>query len=502
MIEHIFENLSHNDQLNVSLVCHRFNEIFGENLKNFKLVLDLKNICFGDVPRLSRQYRQIKVKMLIIIDDQIHSESFPEENVLNMFNAIGSEVRKLKLVQCILNDHFLVQVLKTMPMLQTLIFQKTEIDRFESIDYNSIELPAFLNLKEICIGARSWDDILRVLGRAEKIEKFSFLYQTRENKLNDSAIDIDDETEVLEYNYTDSQYEIVKTFLSRQRNLKNLEIRDGNFFNTPFVDFTFQLECIELFISHLIPSQADVMSKFVRHHRHLKEVLLNCMLYSHVTSYFECLDHFMHLESIKKLQIVFYNDSGIHNYFRDCQIVNSNIEDLYFALEPLNDVLKFNENIVCIFPNIMRLQMVFFGNWLLSSKYNTSVLIPLNQLNRLKSIVLMPIESRFLRPLKIPSLTDIENFEITRSDSVDWKIFIINHPGIEKIIVRMSMKRSDKAGLIFVENVMKKLQKIRSITCCIMNKRLSKQAIMMLTKLAKTRRTLKKLSMCSNKIYI
>ncbi|CAO1428927.1 unnamed protein product [Diamesa serratosioi] len=448
--------------------------------------------------------------MLIVKDDQTQSRSFPEDNVLEMFNAIGSEVRKLMLVQCILNDNFLVQVLNTMPLLQTLTFHKTKIDRFESIEYNSLELPAFLSLKEICIGLRNWDDILRVLGRAENIEKFSFLYQAKEIKLNASDIDIDDyedyddESEVveLEYSYTDSQYDLIKSFLGRQRNLKNLEIRDGNFFNAPFVDFTFQLECIELFISHLIPSQADVMLEFVRHHSHLKEVLLNCMLYTHVTSYFECLDHFMHLESIRKLQIVFYNDSGIHNYFRDCQIVNLKIEDLYFALEPMNDVRKFIENIVHIFPNIKKLQMIFFENWLLSSKYNTSVLRPLNQLNHLKTIVLMPIESRFLRPLKIPSLKEVENFEITRSNSIDWKIFIINNPEIEKILVKMTMKRSDEAGIILVENVIKKLQKIRSITCCIMNKRLSKKVITMLTELARTRRTLKKLSMCSNKIYL
>lgn len=500
VLEHIFEYLPRNEMLNATLVCQRFNIIFGGNLKNFKLVLNFENLNPGGVPKLSRLYRKIKVKMLTITDDDNQNGSYLGDNILDMFIAIGSKMRHLELVHCVLNDKFLVNTLKTMPLLETLVFTGTEINSFESIEYMSLDLPFFLNLKEICISAQSCDVVLPVLARAEKIRKFSFLYRTKINKLPfmdihfDSNENYDDGSEVDHLNfqqYSGSQYESIKTFLGRQRNLKSLNVDDGKFFDVPFIDYTFQLECIELCCYCMTSSQVDIMFEFLRHHSNLKKVLLDCDLDpfdSRSTINFKYFDHIMHLESMRIFQVVLnselnppVNHLSICDYFRDCQIVNPNLEDLYFAMEPPNKYFKLNEYIVRIFPNIKRLQIILFENWLLSSRFETSILRPLNQLSHLKSIVLIEIDISYYDILFSLSLfKNVETFQVTRSNTFDWKIFKIYYSQFEELVIKLAMKRSDEAGIIFVENVIEKLQEIRSITSCILDEKLRKEITQMI----------------------
>lgn len=157
--------------------------------------------------------------------------------------------------------------------------------------------------------------------------------------------------------------------------------------------------------------------------------------------FFQSFDHILQMESLTKLQIVFYTPEMCH-YFMNSQIVNRNITDLFLSVAPIkNHYRHFIERTSAMFPNVQKLEIQFDREWLNAGNTTKETFEPLNEMKLLEKLVFNKFKSSLMTALKFPLLKHLKVQPLRQSHSTDWNEFFSNNQNIQAIKIDFKLAR-------------------------------------------------------------
>lgn len=264
----------------------------------------------------------------------------------------------------------------------------------------------------------------------------------------------------------EEDFQFVKDFLMQQNNLKVLEVRNGNFFKTPFLPDNIQLTELDLFIPHLSLHQMENMLTFVKTQNYIEQCLFNILAYTNrITKMMQTLYHIVQLPTLKSLSVVFYEGEMSTQWSSVNQVVNTNLHTL--QLKPCimgkSDLKPFIAQSVQMFPNVKVLDLSFGCG---CDDFSTSAFAPISSLKKLEKLFMSHGKSRYLTSIKIPSLKELKMCALLKSRQIDWDSFLDKHPSLEAVEVQMCMDNRVKLAHKLASSLLKKLKRLENLHIC------------------------------------
>lgn len=399
----IFGYLSGNDLKRVMLTCRLFNDIVGFSSKLMeKLMLKItskRNWNLGVLLDCQRKFQHLRIKKFTASDNY--------GPVFQCFLDVVKNVKTFELHDSHINFNDLQEMIVFLPKMTQFELVNVKIMGELNIVEDQ-QLPALDHLKIVKI--IDSDLCFEIFEKARNLTGICLQYDDcrRHENINLTSLEV---------------------ILCKQKHLKSLEIfniRYSNLFDRDFVDeIPFQLD--NLTLSQCYFKNKDNFDKFIERQQELQEVELamgNLNLKLDRLRYFE--DLLLHVFRLKKLNhfnleiknYQFMNENHFHYG------VSENLTSLTCSLEQtckLNSVLK-------VFPNLKSLELK-------AKQLKTQEIEFLNNnLVKLEHLKVVNFSSDVFQQLKFKNLKSISIFE-TNIEPKDWDQFIINNPGITKLVI-------------------------------------------------------------------
>lgn len=451
------------------MTCKRFSRLFNENLNNFEFTLDFDAT---DIPETQRAYSNTVFKNL----------SKPPTNVrLNQirttFNSMGLHLKKVTFHLCTISDYMIVNALRQCPNITSLTFNKSNI--YRSTRVRNLDLP---KLKELIVKHCTLSNIARIIQGIHSLEKIvlgcctHFVMTRTDPGIADGV-------------------EHVKEIISRQINLKELHITDGIFFDTPF---NVQVNKLVLKV-RLTINQSFFMLDFINSQTKLVDLHFDLFMEESYENVEQSLSHVLQLTTLKRLEVVFYDNSSLCEHFVELGRINPNVVDLTLKICRMDHIYnRFIESTAKMFPNLTSLHIEFSLEW--SDEENTSsrTLKPLNALKKLKTLILEGASTRIITRLKLQNLKNFQMLLMMDSCQTEFESLVNNNPLIEDLIITSFDWMDEHAAIHLIESAMLQLRSIVGIKMCI--HLLSDESFLHLVNFGKQKAssTLKQLKVCSD----
>lgn len=456
----------------LSATCKRFDRIFSEHttLKDVLIEVDFDT---HNLPAFKRPYPNAVIKNL-------SDSSSPKRSlaVKTFFKTSGTHFKTMTFKYCTVTDGLLETVLNACPKLQSLTFTSCQILKMRN---STDRAPRLTRLADLELEYKVMKPLVNILSNVNTLQKIVLIQPS-----SDTALTL-------------SSYDAFKPVIARQTGLKTLEIADGEFFRRPFENIKFQLERLVLFVPMLNSPEDSNMLKFITSQNQIKECIFNIMTRAYSKSLNESLVNVINQKSMGKLKIIFYNQSGMNVVYRDLEIVNPNLKELYLSVRQFDhSYRRFIETTRTMFPNLTSLHIKLDKEW--CNPMHTSCLTfgPLNDLKKLESLTLENFETRLCLDLHFPKLKLLKMLSPTTSNGIDWKILFTNNPLIENVYVNCGDDLPEQLAIQVFESSILQLQHLISVFVCINGQEISKQALRRLAHFALINGTasLKKLQIC------
>lgn len=418
----LFEFLDVPTKLIASETCKRFDRILESRCS-------LKNVCrtidFDQEPIIvpRRNYENVVIKNLISPETEERIRDITE-----LFQMKGDFIRSVKFFKCTASEDWIGQILTLLPRLQSLTFESTKI--LHEKDY---EAPALAQLEYFTIEHDHVYVALRLIHRAKKLKSFIMSKQSPESLFNEYL----DEIFEVAQNRDDTSTEHLHLFLSRQKDLKQLHVSHGEFFNVPFAENDFRLNAIVLFIKDLNFNQSKNLLTFVKEQDQIEDLVLNvstdiCGKENPTRNFQETFLIILNLKKLSTLSIIFYKP--MMSFFRDCRVVNTCVKDVHMSLRPFRCSHKrFIQAIARTFPEVTKLALKLDLPWLLPENTSPDTFGALTSLKDLKALTLVNVDTRIITSLQPPKLTHITFVNIINAEDSDLVLFFNHNPKIAKV---------------------------------------------------------------------
>lgn len=453
----------------MSQTCQRFNRIFSERrtLKDIEMLVDFDT---NYLPDLSRSYPNVIIKNLTEPDSALRATA-----LATFFTSHGATFENITFKNCTLTDVFLAIVLKSSPNLISVDFKDTLINK-TSKEIN--DYPRLTKLKRIEVSGRIAKALAKSLQEVRSLE----MIVIKESDGDDRNV----------------SFRAFKSLMAQQSHLKKLEISDGRFFRNECEGFGFQLNKLVLFIDNLGYFEGKHMLSFLVDQNDLSDVIINIQTGEYSRELNRSMSLIIGRKSLRKLKIVFYNQSGMNVTYRDCQIVNPSVTELFLNVRNFSHSYKrVMETTSKSFPNLTNLHIKFDYEWSDKTKTSAETFEPLNSLKKLESLTLGCFDSVLCLKLKLPKLKELNLLEMASNSYQDWKTLFINNPSIECIYVSFGPSYAGMATSV-VESAIVQLPSLQTISVCNLEQPISEEIWDNLTRRARAHGKIKKMRICGN----
>ena len=164
ILQLIWKYLSHEDKLNCTIVCKRFNQIVSE-MDCFSLNVFFKTM-FRWIPELSRNYKTVTFT-------RYSCESLGPV-MRQMLQQLSCTLTHLKFIDCELDLMTLNEFLQEFPLLESLDLQMTlKMDKMVEITFENVKKPFQLNDLKIDINNDKLNELLVFFDSAKNIKQLS-----------------------------------------------------------------------------------------------------------------------------------------------------------------------------------------------------------------------------------------------------------------------------------------------------------------------------------------
>lgn len=462
----------------LSAVCKRFNRIFSEHttLKDVSITVDFDT---NNLPGFRRPYPNAVIKSLTDPSGQKRSLA-----IRTLFTSSGVYFKSITFTHCTVTDAFLENVLNTCAKVESLSFNNCLIIKMR---HSSDRAPRLARLTHLELGYNVMKPLINILGHVNTLQKIVMLKPS-----NETAPTI-------------SSYDAFKPVIARQSGLKTLEIADGKFFRSPFENIEFQLERLVLFIPMLTSREDSNMLQFITNQNQIKDCIFNIMTREYSGSLNNSLQYIIDQKSLRQLKIIFYNQSGMNVIYRDLEIVNPFLTELYLSVRQFDhSYRRFIETTRTMFPNLRSLHIKLDKEWCNPIRTSSLTFVPLNDLKKLESLTLENFDTRLCLDLKFPKLKLLKMLSTTTSCNLDWKIIFVNNPLIEDVFVDCRDDLAQQLAVQIFESSILRLHHLIRVFVCIHGQEVTSQALSYLGRFARTygKPSLKKLGICGKRFNV
>lgn len=305
----LFSYLDRKDQLNLSLVCKKFNETFSSNLDNFELVVNFTSLDQKSDCTLRREYRNLTVKNIK------KSNEANKTKLIMAMSERGWMIKKLVIKKCELTSSNLKELMQCFKSIKHLEIRESVLKDTKFVDFPNLEnlryimVPANFEYRKFVKIFKPWMEMMKlevpvvVSGESNRFMNFEQFEAIKSHRLllfhtklsNEEGVYI-----VLDMP-TDIEWNKFHKLLESQEHLEYVR-----FYNI------------------------DIGEKYIK----------------------RCLDHLFKLYTLENLQL--YVDNKMINYFNQCKISNLSVKRLTLLFLP-TATKKDPENITQIFPAIEHL---------------------------------------------------------------------------------------------------------------------------------------------------
>jgi hypothetical protein len=400
----ILSYLDHCSQLDVMLVCRRFEALIGQNVqffKNHRLVLERKQTAIRERQRNPDGSSAPKSRKLMyfgryfgdvkLIDYIFKPESIFFQPLLDTFEIIGSKINKLEIKNSRGYKNSVLEVLQLADNVKELIIERTEIIQ------NPRNLKCKPDFKKCTFPELRSLELFRVSNFAQIEEAFDSVDSLHHLKLN--MIGKDD---------WDNNYQ---QLLFKQEDLRSLALED-------IVVGSFQMKnwnIEKLVLKSVTFPQPEVFQIFVNFIKSLNNVAELEIEFKHDeringNNYDEILKHLLNLPSLTKLK---------------WETPKSALNVRNPSVKNFASTRQENYSEICrYFPNIETLEFVNY--WIFLAMTGIESLVNLREI---KFDGMGPFS---LTMLNCPQLQKISADRVSNyPHSDDWKVFFQRHPNIE-----------------------------------------------------------------------
>lgn len=463
----IFQNLKAADKIAMSQTCKRFNRIFSERrtLKDIEILVDFDT---NYLPDLSRNYPNVIIKNLTEPDSALRATA-----LCNFFTSHGAAFENITFKNCTLTDVCLAVALKTSPNLISLDFKDALINKTsKEID----DYPQLTKLKRIEVSGRIAKALAKSLQEVRSLE----MIVVKESDGDDR----------------NTSFRAFKSLMKHQSHLKKLEVSDGRFFHNECEGFGFQLNKLVLFIDNLGYFEGKHMLSFLQRQKDLSDVIINIQTGEYSRDLNRSMTTIIGRKLLRKLKIVFYNQSGMNVTYRDCRIVNPSVTELFLNVRNFSHSYKrVMETTSNSFPNLTNLHIKFDYEWSDKTKTSAETFEPLNSLTKLESLTLAGFDSALCLNLKWPKLKELNLLEIATNSYQDWNTLFTNNPSIESIYISFGPSYAGMATSV-MESAILTLPSVQNISVCNHEQPISEEVWENLAMLSHAHGNIKKMRIC------
>lgn len=404
ILNNVFNFLDRGSKIAFSAVCKRFDSVFSEpiNLKNFTLTLDIDT--HRPFPDFQRKYQDVVIKNFVL-----PANSEEKSKILKVRHTLGPHLKEIKFLHCNISDRFVAELMENCPNIESLNFDECIVEKL----LQNAHIGILLKLESIQAHGNVFEALVNVISNVRTLKTITFM---RWQHIAMAAR--------IRHNYN-----AVKKIVARQKNLKTLEIADGKFFNSPLNNVSFQLDKIVLFIPVLRERQSENLNEFLLSQYQFSDVVYNIRANEYMESVHEAIRYIINMESMRKLRIVFYNESGMVAAYRDGDTSNNRIEDLFvsFRAAPFSH-RRLIEATSKMFPNLLTLHIKVDSEWLDVNQTSLLTFEPLNSLQRLTKLSLEGVDTRLITGIEIPTLESFDMVDLIEPRQQELTTFFNHNP--------------------------------------------------------------------------